>query len=79
MNDLSILLSVRNGGNISADQTLLIDEALAKVTPADIPEDQVQNVVDYLSAHLLRNQEALPPPEQRSSLERLLQSLVGHA
>jgi len=78
MNDLSILLSARNGGNISADQTLLIDEALAKVTPADIPEDQVQNVVDYLSAHLLRNQEALPP-EQRSSLERLLQSLVGHA
>lgn len=78
MNDLSILFSARNGGNISADQTLLIDEALAKVAPADIPEDQVQNVVDYLNAHLLRNHEALPP-EQRSSLERLLQSLVGHA
>jgi len=78
MTHLSILFSIRNGGDISADHTVLVDAALAKAKPVDIPKDQVQNVSDYINAQLLRNGETIPL-EQKAALEELLQSLVNRA
>ena len=74
MENLSILFAAKNGGPIIAGETRLIDLALARTDPLDIPDDQIENVVEYLKSNLLHNKEAMPA-NQVVALEKLKSSL----
>ena len=76
MTGLEILFAARDGRAISPQETTLVDSALSAVDSSEIPDDQVENVRDYINAELLHNQEAIPA-EHRAALEKLLQDLEG--
>lgn len=78
MTGLEILFAARDGRSISARETSLVDSELSTVDSAEIPDDQVENVRDYISSELLHNKHRIPE-EQKAALERLFQALEGRA
>ncbi len=72
MKELASLFETNQGGEISAGQTLTIDEALARTNLSDIPYSQTQNVMDYINTELLYNKVPKPIKEK---LEKLLENL----
>lgn len=76
MTGLEILFAARDGRTISAQETTLVDSALSVVDSSEIPDDQVENVRDFLRAELLHNQQTIMA-EHRAALERLFQDLDG--
>ncbi|BDB72274.1 hypothetical protein Cthiooxydans_46860 [Comamonas thiooxydans] len=74
MTGLSMLFANRDGGHLSGNDTAIIDLALSKASSPDIPDDQVENVVDYLNVTLLNNQSNLTA-EQIEAMETLLLAL----
>ena len=79
MTGLEILFAARDGRAISPQEAILVDSALSAVDSSEIPDDQVENVRDYINAELLHNQKTIPaiPAEHRAALEKLLQDLEG--
>lgn len=74
MTNLRTLFAVKHGGSLTAEQTNSIDSALALASSADIPDEQVENVVDYIESNLLANGAAIPA-EQFATLEKLRSEL----
>ena len=74
MTGLEILFAARDGRAISAQETTLVDSALLLLDSSEIPDDQVENVRDYINVELLYNQEKISA-EHRAALERLFQDL----
>lgn len=74
MKELASLFETNQGGEISAGQTLTIDEALAQANPSDIPDNQTQNVMDYINAELLHNKVSESIKEKLEKLFENLQS-----
>ncbi|QYX63915.1 hypothetical protein K2227_17360 [Shewanella putrefaciens] len=74
MVNLSTLFAVKDGGSLTAEQTKSIDSVLALASSADIPDEQVENVVDYLDCNLFANRAAIPA-EQFIALEKLRSEL----
>jgi hypothetical protein len=70
MTNLKTLFALKNGESLTADETKDIDAALVKISSADIPDEQVENVVEYLDSNLLYNR-ALIPISQLTALEKL--------
>ncbi|QSX77806.1 hypothetical protein [Agrilutibacter solisilvae] len=76
MTGLEILFAARDGRAISAKETTLVDLELSTVDSSEIPDNQVENVRDYISSELLFNQQTIPA-EHRAALEKLFQELEG--
>lgn len=76
MTGLEILFAAREGRPIAAQETTLVDLALSTVDSSEIPDDQVENVCDYINIELLYNQETIPT-ERMAALRQLLQDLEG--
>ena len=76
MTGLEILFAARDGRAISAQETTLVDSALLLLDSSEIPDDQVENVRDYINAELLYNQQTISAGH-RAALERLFQDLNG--
>lgn len=74
MRGLTKLFYVKNGGYISAEETALIDSELSAVKSCDIPDEQVQNVCNYITSQLLYNKESIPI-EEKNALEKLFHDL----
>jgi hypothetical protein len=55
MNDLTIIFGLIKGGEITGDQTVDIDVALANAQVSDVPDNQTQSVIDYIDVHLVYN------------------------
>ena len=53
--DLQMLYSVKKSGDICANECARINEALSITKIGDIPEDQLENVKEYLIASLSMN------------------------
>lgn len=73
---LSILFSARDGGDITATQTEAIDAALGNIEPSDIPDAQVQNVLDYIDNQLLHNRDHISS-DMAAALKALALSLAN--
>ena len=76
MKELATLFAANHGGHIPASQTQAIDVALANAILLDIPEEQTQNVIDYITQELLYN---LAPEPIKGKLECLLEELKSRA
>lgn len=74
MTGLQVLFALREGGTISAKETEKVDLALSNAKSSDIPNDQVQNVKNYINAELLHNK-GLISNSEIAALEKLLQDL----
>ncbi|MGE8452587.1 MAG: hypothetical protein ACN6OP_18595 [Pseudomonadales bacterium] len=74
MSNLSLLFAKKNGGSITAAETKSIDSALAHTSSAEIPDEQVENVVDYLDSNLLCNGASIPA-DDLIALEKLRSEL----
>jgi hypothetical protein len=72
VNGLSKLFAVKDGGHLSGEDTARINAVLINVAPSGIPEEQVENVMDYINAELLHNQVSA---DVQSALERLYDQL----
>jgi hypothetical protein len=70
MVNLNTLFALKNGGVLTKDETKFIDSELALACSADIPDDQVENAVDYLNSTLLHNGTDIPA-DQFAALEKL--------
>lgn len=75
MNALTSILALMVTDAISATETTIIDEALAKAKPSDIPLDQTKNVIDYINAEILYNHKSIPE-DQKTDLETLSRELA---
>jgi hypothetical protein len=74
MTGLSILFATKDGGSITADETKIVDTALSQACSSDIPDEQIENVVEYLDSNLLYNCAAMPT-HQAAALEQLRSDL----
>lgn len=74
MTGLQVLFALREGGTISAKETEKVDLALSNAKSSDIPNDQVQNVKNYINAELLHNKGSISNSEI-AALEKLLKDL----
>ena len=55
MTDLKNVLALLENGEITADQTIVIDTTLSRAKAAEIPDAHVKNVIDFIEIHLLHN------------------------
>jgi hypothetical protein len=76
MINLKALFDARDVGTVSAQDTYAVDIGLSAASSSDIPDDQVQNVCDYINSQLLHNYHGVSV-EHRAALEALLQDLVS--
>jgi len=70
--DLQILYRIKDGGKINADECAIINKALAAAKIGEIPNDQLENVIDYLASSL--NMGSVDPSLIKD-LEKLLEIL----
>ena len=74
MRGLSILFEVKDGCSITADETRLVDLALWHAKSSEIPDDQIENVLDYLNTALLHNKIGMSA-NQVTAFETLISAL----
>jgi len=68
MTDLQYVLTILDSGEITGAQTVVIDVALSGAKAAEIPDADVQNVMDFIDIHLSHN---VVSQEIRSALDFL--------
>jgi hypothetical protein len=72
MTDLKNVLALLENGEITGEQTVVIDAALSRADSAEIPDAHVKNVTDFIEIHLLHNNVS---KEIRSALDFLQRQL----
>jgi len=69
---IQILYDARDGGPITNEECAKVNEELATLDPADVPDEQIDNVLSYLDRQFLYQQvEAKLTPQ----LERIIEAL----
>ena len=68
MTDLQYVLTILDSGEITGAQNVVIDVALSGAKAAEIPDADVQNVMDFIDIHLSHN---VVSQEIRSALDFL--------
>lgn len=79
MIDLRTALNLLSETTISADQTVLIDDALCKAEAGDIPSAQVPDVLRYIDLQLAHNPVSEDTRQRLDLLHSSLQHRFGHS